>query len=83
MRRRCRLDLLLVSNRFLTFEDLRLGRIDWGERHTIIIVITNHHLLDLAKLAHLAPEVLVESIKVVLQLARVHLVLRVVGGVLV
>lgn len=51
--------------------------------HTIIIIITNNHLLDLAELAHLAPKVLVERIKVVLQLARIHLILRIVGGVLV
>ena len=51
--------------------------------HTVVIVITHNHLLRLTILAHLAPEILVESIKVVLQLARVHLVLRVVGGVLV
>lgn len=50
---------------------------------TIIIIITNHHLLHLPVLAHLAPEILVEGVEVVLQLARVHLVLGVVGRVLV
>jgi hypothetical protein len=52
-------------------------------KHTIIVIIAHDHLLDLPKLAHLAPKVLVESVKVVLQLARVHLVLWVVGRVLV
>jgi len=49
----------------------------------IIIIIANHHLLDLTILAHLAPEVLVEGIEMVLQLRRVHFDLGVVGGVLV
>ena len=51
--------------------------------HTIVVVVAHHHLLDLSVLAHLAPEVLVEGIEVVLELGGVHLVLRVVGGVLV
>ena len=50
---------------------------------TIIIIITHDHLLRLAVLAHLAPEILVKGVEVVLQLARVHLVLGVVGRVLV
>lgn len=49
----------------------------------IIIIITHNYLLDLAELAHLAPEVLVKGIEVVLQLAGVHLVLRVVRWVLI
>jgi len=49
----------------------------------IIVIVTNDHLLNLAKLAHLAPEILVESIEVVLQLTSVHLDLRIVGWVLV
>lgn len=49
----------------------------------IIVIITNHDLLRLAVLAHLAPKVLVEGVEVVLQLARVHLVFGVVGRVLV
>ena len=52
-------------------------------RRTIVVVIANHHLLRLAVLAHLAPKVLVEGVEVILQLARVHLVLGVVGRVLV
>ena len=54
-----------------------------GQRRTIIIIIANHDLLNLAKLAHLAPEVLVEGVEVVLQLARVHLDIGVVRRVLV
>jgi len=50
---------------------------------TVVVVVTHHDLLDLAVLAHLAPEILVEGVEVVLQLARVHLVLGVVGWVLV
>ncbi len=50
---------------------------------TVVVVVANHHLLRLAVFAHLAPKVLVEGIEVVLQLARVHLVLGVVGRVLV
>ena len=49
----------------------------------LIIVITNDDLFDLPKLAHLAPEILVESIKVILQLARIHLDLGVIGWILV
>lgn len=52
-------------------------------KRTIVIVVAYHNLLDLAVLAHLAPEILVEGVEVVLQLARVHLVLGVVGWVLV
>jgi len=54
-----------------------------GHELTIIVVIAYHNLLDLAVLAHLAPEILVEGVEVVLQLARVHLVLGVVRWVLV
>lgn len=52
-------------------------------KRTIVIIITNHHLLNLPILAHLAPEVLVEGIEVVLKLTGIHLVLGVVGRVLV
>ena len=58
-------------------------RVKRGRELTIIIIITHNHLLDLAELAHFAPEVLVKGIEVVLQLASVHLVLRVVRWVLV
>lgn len=50
---------------------------------TIIIIITNHDLFNLPKFAHLAPKVFVKCIKVVLQLAGIHLVLRIVGRVLI
>lgn len=58
---------------------------EWGIDgiHTIIIIITHDDLLNLSELAHLAPEIFVEGIEVVLQLGRVHLVFGVVGGVLV
>ena len=54
-----------------------------GVVRTIVIVVTYHHLLRLPPLAHLAPEIFIERIEMVLQLRRVHLVLGVVGGVLV
>ncbi len=50
---------------------------------TVIVVIADYDLLRLAVLAHLAPKVLVERVKMVLQLAGVHLVFGIVGGVLV
>ena len=62
---------------------IREGKESRKKTHTVVIIVTNHHLLDLAKLAHLAPEVLVEGVEVVLQLRRVHLDLGVVGRVLV
>jgi len=49
----------------------------------IIIIITNHDLLNLSKLTHLTPKVFIKSIKVILQLRSIHLVLGIVGGVLV
>ena len=54
-----------------------------GKRRTIIIIITHNHLLRLAIFTHLAPKVLVESIKVVLELGWVHVCFGIVGGVLV
>lgn len=54
-----------------------------GLRLTIIVVVADNQLLEFAIFAHLAPDVLVESVEVVLQLARVHLVLGIVRGVLV
>ena len=50
---------------------------------TVIVIITHDYLFYLSELAHLAPEVLVEGIEVVLQLACVHLDLGVVRRVLV
>lgn len=52
-------------------------------RLTIIIVVADDDLFYLSVLAHLTPEVFVKRIEVVLQLARIHLILWVVGGVLV
>jgi len=49
----------------------------------VIVVVAHHHLLDLAELAHLAPEVLVESVEVVLQLRGRHARFAVVGGILI
>ena len=54
-----------------------------GRGLTVIVVIADDHFLDLTVLAHLAPEVFVEGVEVVLELAGVHLVLWVVGWVLV
>ena len=51
--------------------------------HTIVIVVANHNLLYLAILAHLTPKVFVESIKVILQLTRVHIDLWVIRWVLI
>lgn len=53
------------------------------KRRTVIVVVANDEFLQLAVLAQLAPNVLVEGVKVVLQLRGVHPVLGVVGGVLV
>lgn len=60
----------------------------WGKTwivkiRTIIIVITNNDFLRLAIFAHLTPEILVEGVEMILQLAWIHLVLRIVGRVLV
>ena len=52
-------------------------------RLTVIVVVAHYDFLWLAVFAHLAPKVLVECVKVVLQLAGVHLVFRVVRGILV
>lgn len=49
----------------------------------IVVVVANHHLLDLTILAHFAPEIFIERVEVVLQLRSIHLVFRVVGWVLV
>lgn len=49
----------------------------------VVVVVADDELLDLAVLAHLAPDVLVEGVEVVLQLRRVHAVLGVEGRVLV
>lgn len=50
---------------------------------TVVVVVTDHHLLHLSVLAHFAEKVLIEGIEVGLQLDGIHLVLGVEGGVLV
>jgi hypothetical protein len=55
----------------------------WTGERTVVVVVTDYNLLNLAVLAHLTPEVLVEGVKVVLKLLRVHVGLGVVCGVLV
>lgn len=50
---------------------------------TVVVIIADYHLFYLSVLAHLTPEIFVESVEMVLQLARVHLVLRVIGWILV
>jgi hypothetical protein len=59
--------------------------VEWrGEGiRTVVVVVAYDQLLDEAVLAQLAPDVLVEGVKVHLHLLRVHLVLGVVGRVLV
>jgi hypothetical protein len=49
----------------------------------VIVVVADDDFFDLAEFAHLAPEVFVEGVEVVLELGGVHLVLLVVGWVLV
>lgn len=50
---------------------------------TIVVIVAYNHLLDLSKLAHLTPKVLIEGIKVVLELRGRHLELWVVSRVLI
>lgn len=49
----------------------------------IIIIVTDNELLELTVLAKFTPNILVESVEVVLELRRVHSVLGVVCRVLV
>ena len=55
----------------------------WGEGLTVVVIITHHDFLWFTVLAHLAPKIFVKGVEVVLQLAGVHLVFRIVGGVLI
>lgn len=57
-------------------------RVDVADQ-VVVVVVADDELLELAVLAHLAPDVFVEGVEVVLQLGRVHAVLGVEGGVLV
>jgi len=49
----------------------------------VVIIIAHDNLLDLAVFAHLAPEILVKGVEMVLELRRCHLVAGCVGWVLV
>ena len=53
------------------------------EIRTIIVVVAYHNFLNLTVFAHLAPKILIKRIEMILQLTRVHLVLRIVCRVLV
>jgi hypothetical protein len=59
------------------------GRSFLGYGLTIVVVVAHDQLLDQPVLAQLAPDVLVEGVKVHLHLLRVHLVLGVIRRVLV
>ena len=50
---------------------------------TIVIVVADYNLLYLSIFTHFAPEILVEGVEMILQLAGVHLVLRIIGRVLI
>jgi hypothetical protein len=57
---------------------------EWRKgRRTVVVVVADYNLFNLAVLAHLTPEVLVEGVKVILQLLGVHVALGVVCGILV
>jgi len=49
----------------------------------VVVVVADDQLLHFAVLAHLAPDVFVEGVEVVLQLLRIHGVFGVVGWILV
>lgn len=49
----------------------------------VIIIVAYYNFFYLPVLAHLAPEIFVKGVEMVLQLAGVHLVLRIIGWVLV
>jgi hypothetical protein len=92
VRRRCRLNLYqslafpqLKSQgaNVRLYQSLAFLQLKSQGANVLIIIIAHNDLLYLSKLAHLAPEILIESIKVVLQLTGIHLILGVVGGVLV
>lgn len=54
-----------------------------GVARTVIVVVADNELLELAVLAQLAPDVLVKGVEVVLELGWVHAILGIVGRVLV
>jgi len=49
----------------------------------VVVVVADDDFLDLTVLAHLAPEILIEGVEMVLKLRWVHLVFGVVGWILV
>lgn len=57
-------------------------RVDVADQ-VVVVVVAHDQLLDLAVLAHLAPDVLVEGVEVVLELRGVHSVLGIEGRVLI
>jgi len=57
-------------------------RVDVADQ-VVIVIVAHDQLLDLAVLAHLAPDVLVKGVEVVLELRSVHSVLGIEGRVLI
>ena len=53
------------------------------EKLTVVVIVAYHDLFHLAVFTHLAPKVLIEGVKMILQLTRVHLILRVESGILI
>jgi hypothetical protein len=72
-----------VADEIWGFVSACFGRSFLGYGLTIIVVVAHDQLLDQPVLAQLAPDVLVEGVKVHLHLLRVHLVLGVIRRVLV
>ena len=65
-------------------DQLRIPRTAYEDRAlTVIIIVAYYNFFYLPVLAHLAPEIFVKGVEMVLQLAGVHLVLRIIGWVLV
>lgn len=62
--------------------ELRRKR-EQGRQLTIIVIVAYNHLFRLAILAHFAPKIFVEGIKMILELRGIHLVLGVIGRILV
>jgi hypothetical protein len=60
----------------------RCGR-EERRRPTVVVIVAHYYFLNQSVLAQLAPDILVEGVKVHLHLRRAHFVLGVVGGILV
>jgi hypothetical protein len=58
------------------------SRVDIADE-VVIVIVADHNFFDLSVFAHLAPEVLIKSIEVVLQLRGIHFVFLIVCWVLV